>query len=436
MTNDSDIIEIARRAKEAYLRLLGCSEEDKNRALVCIAQELTKRENDIVRANQKDLEAAAELVRTGSMTVAASKRLVFDSNKLKGVIKGIEQVIALPDPSGRVLSSMALDDGLILDRVSCALGVVGVIFESRPEVVVQVSSLLLKAGNAGILKGGKEARYTNAILMETIRDALKKSASVPQDSLQLVSDRRQIQELLACDDTVDLLIPRGSKELIKFIQSNTKIPVLGHAEGICHVFVHRAADPEKAVRVVVDSKTEYPAVCNAAETILIDENVPNALKTILIQSLMDKNVSIRGCAKTVALFNQIEKANDEDWSTEYLDLTVSIKIVADLNEAIEHINRFGSRHTDAIVTEDQQAAETFCRYVDSAGVFINASTRFSDGFRYGLGAEIGISTNKIHARGPVGLEGIVTYKYRLRGNGHIVADYNTNKRSYTWRKLQ
>jgi len=430
-----DIIETARRAKEAYLGLLGCSEADKNRALGCIAEELARREEALLEANHKDLEAAHESVSKGEMTAASSKRLVFDSNKLNGVINGIEQVIALPDPTGRVQSSIALDEGLILDRISCALGVVGVIFESRPEVVVQVSSLLLKVGNAGILKGGKEASHTNAILMETIREALKISASVPQDALQLMSDRRQVNELLACDDTVDLLIPRGSKEFIKYIQANTKIPVLGHADGICHVFVHRAADPEKALRVVVDSKTEYPAVCNAAETILIEQGVSTDMVTSLIRALKDKGVSIRGCAKTVALVDNIENATEEDWSTEYLDLKVSIRIVSNLKEAIDHINRYGSRHTDAIVTEDEQAADTFCRYVDSAGVFVNASTRFSDGYRYGLGAEIGISTNKIHARGPVGLDGVVTYKYKLRGDGHIVDDYNNNRRRFIWKRL-
>ncbi|MBN1655119.1 MAG: glutamate-5-semialdehyde dehydrogenase [Deltaproteobacteria bacterium] len=429
-----DINQIARRAKDAYLELLGCSEADKNEALRAIARRLSEREAEVIGANRLDLEAAQQAIHAGEMTVAASKRLICDSKKLKNVIDGIGQVIALPDPTGRLLESTVLDEGLVLDRISCALGVVGVIFESRPEVVVQVSSLLLKAGNAGILKGGKEARHTNAVLMETIRDALEKAGSVPRDALQLLSDRRQIQELLACDDSVDLLIPRGSKELIKFIQANTKIPVLGHAEGICHVFIHRAADPEKALRVVIDSKTEYPAVCNAVETILIDQAAPDSLMANLIRALQQSNVSILGCPRIVEKFNHLEKASEEDWSTEYLDLKVSLKIVDDLKQAVRHINDYGSHHTDAIVTEDRQAAEQFCRYVDSAGVFVNASTRFSDGYRYGLGAEIGISTNKVHARGPVGLDGVVTYKYQLRGEGHIVADYNSNRRRFKWLK--
>ncbi len=430
-----DVRAVAERARKAYLELLGVTTAEKNRALEEIAAELKRRSAVIFESNKRDLAAADEQVKAGAMRPSIRQRLVFDEKKLEAVTAGLADVVRLPDPSGRVLWAMELDDGLVLRRVSCALGVVGVIFESRPDVVVQVSGLLLKAGNAGILKGGKEARETNEALMEAIRAGLQKAGTVPVDSLQLVETRREVQELLSCDDLIDLLIPRGSNELVRYIQDNTRIPVLGHADGVCHVYIHSAADQAKALEIAVDAKTQYPAVCNAAETILVDRAVAASFLPSLLKALQDKGVEVRGCERTKAVCPEVQSASEEDWSTEYLDLVVSVRVVEDLNEAVEHINRYGSHHTDAIVTEDRDAAAYFCRYVDSAGTFVNCSTRFSDGYRYGFGAEIGISTNKIHARGPVGLEGIVTYKYELWGDGHKVADYGSGKRSFTHRPL-
>lgn len=438
-----DMKAVAEKARQAYLELLGCSEDDKNKALACVAEALKDGEASIMEANQADLAAADAMVAEGTMNQPLRARLVFDAKKLDGVVAGLDQVIKLPDPNGRRLWRIALDDGLVLTRESCPLGVVGVIFESRPDVVVQVSGLLLKAGNAGILKGGREAQSTNLKLMETIHAGLNAAGTVPVDALQLVSTREDVKGLLDCDDAVDLLIPRGGNDLVKFIQQNTAIPVLGHADGICHVYIHAAADFPLAVKVAVDSKTDYPAVCNAAETILVDRGCAEALLPVLVKALVDKGVEIKACPETLAIVKAVISdgkpeagvvpADETDWAAEYLDLVVSIKVVDDLKAAVAHINRYGSHHTDTIVTADNDAAETFCRFVDSAGVFVNASTRFADGFRYGLGAEIGISTNKIHARGPVGLEGIVTYKYKLRGNGQVAGEYGAGKKTYQHR---
>jgi glutamate-5-semialdehyde dehydrogenase len=432
---DGTMRDVAVRARAAYLELLGCSTDDKNEALRAVIRSLKRQEAEIAEANRGDLKRADDLVASGEMRPALRARLVFDDKKLRGVIAGVEDVIGLPDPAGRVEWRRELDAGLILSRVSCPLGVVGVIFESRPDVVVQVSSLILKAGNAGILKGGKEAQETNQALMAAIRDGLETAGSVPVDALQLVSTREEVTALLDSDDAIDLLIPRGSKEMVRYIQEHTRIPVLGHTDGVCHVYVHEEADPAVAVAVAVDAKTEYPAVCNAAETILVDQGVAGEVVPSLVAALKEKNVEVRGCSASRALAPDIGEAGEEAWAAEYLDLVVNLRVVPGLKEAVEHVNRYGSHHTDAIVTTDEDAASYFCRYVDSAGVFVNCSTRFADGFRYGLGAEIGISTNKIHARGPVGLEGIVTYKYELHGRGHIVADYSAGKRKFTHRRL-
>ncbi len=432
---DDQVRTVAQRARAAYLELLGCSTDRKNAALDRVADAVKDRADEIIAANQRDLALADELVAAGQMRPALRARLVFNEKKLDSVIAGLRDVIRLPDPAGSVTWRMELDEGLILSRVSCALGVVGVIFESRPEVVVQVSGLLLKAGNAGILKGGKEAQQTNTALMIAIRSGLEAAGTVPVDVLQLVSTRQEVTALLDCDEEIDLLIPRGGNELVRYIAENTRIPVLGHTDGVCHVYIHEAAAPQKAIAVAVDSKTDYPAVCNAAETILIDRAAAATIVPALAAALHEKGVEIRGCSEARRIAGDLREAGMEDWGTEYLDLVVNLRIVGDLKEAVDHVNRYGSHHTDAIVTEDAEAAAYFCRYVDSAGTFVNCSTRFSDGFRYGLGAEIGISTNKIHARGPVGLEGIVTYKYELSGDGHVVGDYSAGKRSFTHRRL-
>lgn len=344
----------------------------------------------------------------------------------------IRDVVRLPDPLGRRISATELDEGLTLYRETCPLGVVGIVFESRPDVIPQVASLTLKSGNAVILKGGAEALQTNEVLVSVWRECLAASPAVPQDSIQLLHTRSDVMELLAMDRDVDLIIPRGSRELVEFITRNSRVPVLGHGEGVCHVYVDQFADIQKAIDVTFDSKTQYAAVCNAAETLLVHESIaPNFLPRMFNQ-LRQAGVELRGCPRTVAMLQHpdVVPATEEDWGTEYSDLILSVKIVANEDEAIEHINRFGSRHTDTIVTEDSGAAKRFMDEVDAASIFQNASTRFADGYRYGLGAELGISNSKLHARGPVGLDGLTTYKYKLFGNGHTVAEYNSGEKTF------
>ena len=319
----------------------------------------------------------------------------------------------------------------MLVRQTCPIGVIGVIFEARPDALVQISTLCLKSGNCAILKGGSETMNTNKALFTIIHDAAVE-AGLPELCLYQVEARSEITELLDCDQSVDLLIPRGSNAFVRYIMDNTRIPVMGHADGICHVYVDGAADIAKATRIVVDAKTQYVAVCNAAETLLIDRANAEEAVPALVGALQDAGVEVRGTDEVRALAD-CEPATDEDWDTEYLALTISVKLVDGVDEAIEHINAHGSHHTDAIVTEDAGVADRFMQLVDSADVYWNCSTRFADGFRYGFGAEVGISTSKLHARGPVGLDGLVTYKYRLSGNGHIVADYASGVRQFHFR---
>lgn len=347
----------------------------------------------------------------------------------------IRDVARLPDPLGRRLAATELDDGLVLYKESCPLGVIGIVFESRPDVVPQVAALSLKSGNAVLLKGGAEAAQTNQALVAIWRQCLADFAYAPPDSIHLLHTRADVMELLTLDRDIDLIIPRGSRQLVQFVVQNSRIPVLGHGEGICHVYVDRAADIEKAVRITLDSKVQYPAACNAAETLLIHQDVAPEFLPKAFSKLRDAGVEVRGCSRTIALLAKPEviTATENDWATEYSDLILSVKIVADANEAIMHIHRYGSGHTETIVTEDCDAARRFMIEIDAAGVYHNASTRFADGFRYGLGAELGISTSKLHARGPVGLDGLTTYKYKLFGDGHIVADYCSGALHFTHR---
>jgi glutamate-5-semialdehyde dehydrogenase len=363
------------------------------------------------------------------------KRLRFDEDKIKEACEGFESLIGLSDPVGARLSAMELDEGLELYKVSCPIGVVGVIFESRPDALVQISSLCLKSGNAVLLKGGSEAAETNRILADIINTA-SVQAGIPAGWLAIMETRAAVAEMLALDDHIDLIVPRGSNEFVRHIMDNTNIPVLGHADGICHVYVDSKADLDMSVRIAVDSKCQYVAVCNAAETLLVHKDIARALLPQLKKALEDKGVEIRGCEETAKVVD-VKPATEQDWRTEYLDLILSVKTVNSLEEAIDHINKFGSGHTDVIVTGDRARGMKFMDYVDSADVFVNCSSRFSDGFRFGLGAEVGISTNKIHARGPVGLEGLVIYKWRLIGNGHIVADYSgKNPKGFTHRRIE
>jgi glutamate-5-semialdehyde dehydrogenase len=427
-----NIKQIASAAKSASIRLGAVNTETKNNALKAIAKALRQHSAEILAANRQDLAEAQKNNLAGPLL----KRLKFDEGKIDEVIAGIESLIKLDDPVGRILTATELDTGLELYKVSCPIGVIGVVFESRPDALVQISTLCLKSGNAVLLKGGSEAAKTNRILAETIAEASEKPG-LPEGCIQLLETRQDVAEMLGLDEYIDLVIPRGSNEFVRYIMNNTNIPVLGHAEGICHVYVDADADLDMAVNIAVDSKCQYVAVCNAAETLLVDSAIAEQFLPKVKAALEQNGVELRGCERTASIID-IKPASEKDFSTEYLDYILSIKIVDGLDAAIEHINRYGSKHTDAIVTADKARAERFTELVDSANVMVNCSTRFSDGFRYGLGAEVGISTNKIHARGPVGLEGLVIYKWKLYGTGQIVADYSgpDAKKKFTHRKLK
>ena len=431
MSSKTTIRERASAAKAASIRLAATKSEAKNAALTEIAKALTQRRSDIVAANQRDLAEAER----SHLAPPLLKRLKFDEAKLADVCAGIHSLIKLDDPVGRTLAATELDAGLELYKVSCPIGVIGVVFESRPDALVQISTLCLKSGNAVLLKGGSEAAHTNRILAETIA-AAGEAAGLPSGWIALLETRQDVADMLELDEHIDLIVPRGSNEFVRHIMTHTNIPVLGHADGICHVYIDADADPEMAVAIAVDSKCQYVAVCNAAETLLVDAAIAETLLPALQGALEAKGVRLRGCERTRAVI-VCEPATDDDWATEYLDLILSIKVVDGLDDAIDHINRFGSGHTDAIVTADKDKAERFMALVDSADVFWNCSTRFSDGYRYGLGAEVGISTNKIHSRGPVGLEGLVIYKWKLYGKGQVVADYTgEDARKFTHKKLR
>jgi len=425
-----NITEIAAAAKSASIRLAAVDTETKNKALSRIAEALKGRTAEIVEANSQDLAAAEK----DNLAAPLLKRLKFDAGKIDQVIAGIESLIKLEDPVGKTITATELDAGLELYKVSCPIGVIGVVFESRPDALVQISTLCLKSSNAVLLKGGSEAAKTNRILTEIIAKA-SEEAGLPSGWIQLLETRQDVNAMLALDQYIDLVVPRGSNEFVRYIMNNTNIPVLGHADGICHVYIDGEADIEMAVNIAVDSKCQYVAVCNAAETLLVDSAIAGRFLPKVKAALAEKNVELRGCERTAAIID-VNPAAEDDWSAEYLDYVLAIKVVDGLDAAVEHINRYGSGHTDAIVTANKATAERFMALVDSGNVFWNCSTRFSDGFRYGLGAEVGISTNKIHARGPVGLEGLLIYKWRLLGSGQTVADYSgPNKKKFTHRKI-
>jgi glutamate-5-semialdehyde dehydrogenase len=421
--------ELARQVKESSIKLAAAGGELKNKALAKIAESLIERKEEIIKANRDDLERSEK----EKLAAPLLKRLKFDEEKITDVVDGINSLIELEDPVGKTLLSTELDDGLELYRVTCPIGVIGVIFESRPDALVQISTLCLKSGNGVLLKGGSEARETNRILAEIIIGAAEE-AGIPSNWAALLETRADVFDMLKMDRYIDLIIPRGSNDFVRYIMDNSRIPVMGHADGICHCYVDEDADLTMAARIVVDSKTQYVAVCNAAETLLVHERIAPRLLPELKKLLDGKKVELVGCTKTRALI-PVGPASAEDWKTEYLDYKMSVKIVSELDEAIDHINTYGSGHTDSIITRDREKAVRFMDYVDSGNVFWNCSTRFSDGFRYGFGAEVGISTSKIHARGPVGLDGLVIYKYRLIGNGHIVEDYANRSKTFTHRNL-
>ncbi len=418
----------ARSAREAGRRLRTMPASLRDAALRAIARRIGDHRAEIQAANARDLERA----RADRIPQPLIQRLGLSDAKIAAIDASLQEVAAAPDPLQQVQVARRLDEGLTLTRVTVPIGVLGVIFESRPDALVQIASLCIKSGNAAILKGGSEAAESNRALFDSIAAALAATDPRFAGALHLATGRDQIDDLLRMDDLVDLIIPRGSPELVRSIQDRTRIAVLGHADGICHVYVDAAADLEQAVAIVVDAKTEYPAVCNAAETVLVHAAVADRLLPRLREAL--PQVALRGDERVRALID-VPAAAAADWDTEYLDLILALKVVDDLQEAIAFINRHGSAHTDAIVTTDRQAADTFFAQVDSASVLCNCSTRFADGYRFGLGAEVGISTTRIHARGPVGVEGLTTYAYRLQGDGHVVADYTGGARRFHHRDL-
>ncbi|MDR3364722.1 MAG: glutamate-5-semialdehyde dehydrogenase [Clostridiales Family XIII bacterium] len=430
MSEITKTAEAAARAKRDSRVLAAIAAETRDGALAKIADALSARGAAICAANEKDLAAARAAGLPGPITA----RLVFDEKKIESAVTGLREMIGLEDPVGKVLLRRELDSDLLLEQVACPIGVIGVIFESRPDALVQIAALCLKSGNCAILKGGSEAVNTNRVLYGIIHEA-GVAAGLPESFITLLESRAEIGDLLSCHEAVDLIIPRGSGEFVRYIMDHSKIPVMGHSDGLCHIYVDKAADISKAVRIIRDSKVQYVAACNAVETVLVHKDIAFALMPPLLEELAGKGVEVRGCGRLAEIHPGVKPAAEEDFRTEYLDYIVSLKIVDGAPAAIDHINTYGSHHTDAIITEDDDAARLFMAGVDSAGVYRNCSTRFADGFRYGFGAEVGISTGKLHARGPVGLEGLVTYKYLLFGDGNIVGDYAEGRRAFHFKDL-
>ncbi|CAO3594855.1 unnamed protein product [Absidia cylindrospora] len=439
--------QLARDARLASVSLQYVTNEQKNEALLRIKQVLEERKNDIFQANEKDKQLAEGQVKLGKLSGSLFKRLdICNGDKFETILSGVSDITKLPDPTKKVTMATKVDSDLSLYRVTVPVGVLLTIFEARPEVVVNISCLALKSGNAVILKGGKEATHTNAMLASVIQDALAslpESNPIPKTAVQIVETREDISALLDLDRYIDMVVPRGSNSLVKYIQNNTRIPVLGHADGICSVYLDKEGDVTKAARIAVDAKTNYPAACNAAETLLVHQDL---LKSDFFskvgQALLDAQVTLKCDIPSQSYLTEklgnsnedyktkIQPVEDGDYDTEFLDHIIAVKVVQDVNEAVEHINDHGSKHTDSIVTENATTADFFMTRVDAAGCYWNTSTRFADGFRYGFGAEVGVSTNKTHARGPVGLEGLVIYKYRAYGNGNIAADYGSGKKPF------
>ena len=425
------LIAIAKQTRQAAQKLAVLSTEVKNQAIEAIARALESAKGQILAANAADCQTAT----AAGIPKPLYNRLKLDEAKLRSAIAGVRDVGKLSDPAGVVQIHRQLDDGLILKRISCPLGVLGVIFEARPDAAIQISALAIKSGNGVILKGGQEAVRSCEAIVRAIQQGLSQTTIAPA-VVQLLTTREETLALLQLDQYVDLIIPRGSNSFVRFVQDNTQIPVLGHAEGICHLYVDSAADINKAVEIAIDAKTQYPAACNAIETLLVHQSIAPAFLPLVADALEKRNVELRGDERTCDILD-LSTATETDWATEYSDLILAIKIVDSLEDAIAHINNYGSGHTDAIATEDPDAATLFLAQVNAAGVYHNCSTRFADGFRYGFGAEVGISTQKLPPRGPVGLEGLVTYKYQLTGNGHIAAMYSgKNAKSFTHQDLE
>lgn len=416
---------MASAARQAAFRLASASLDLRNQALLAIAEKIESNHEALLEANRADVEAAAQ----EGLSKPLLNRLKLNSEKCAGIAEGLRALALLPDPLGHVQYAKELSEGLNLYRVACPIGVIGVIFESRPDALVQISSLCLKSGNAVLLKGGREAIRTNEVLAKLIAEASAETG-LPDGWCSLLHSREDVQEMLKQHDLIDLIIPRGSNAFVRYIMQNSEIPVLGHADGLCHVYVDSECNIPEAVKVAVDSKTQNLSVCNAAETLLVHRSIAQEFLPLVCRELEQRGVEIRGDAETRSIVS-CKEAGEDDWKTEYLDAILSVKIVGGLLEAVEHINHYGSHHTDCILSSNIENINTFMTLVDSADVFANCSTRFADGFRFGFGAEVGIATGKIHARGPMGMEGLCTYKYRLYGQGHTLGDLNQGLYSLT-----
>lgn len=429
-----ELIDLVKNAKESTYKLQSLNTEIKNYALSEIAKNIEKRKNEIFEANNKDLENAKELLNNKKISLSMFNRLKLDDNKMIDIISGIKDVIKLEEPINKILTETELDDNLILKKVSCPIGLIAVIFEARPDVISQISSLCIKSSNVVILKGGSEGENTNKIIFEIINQVLSDIKEFPKNSVNLVFSREDIKNILSMDKYIDLIIPRGSNDLVQYIKANTNIPVLGHADGICHLYIDESANIENALKICLDSKAQYPSACNSVETILINKNIANEFLKKLYSLFKENEIKINGDEEVKKILSDIGIV--KDWHKEYGDKEVSLKIVDNVEEAYKHINKYSSHHTDSIISENKENIEKFMTFVDSANVYSNVSTRFSDGFRYGFGAEVGISTNKTHARGPVGLEGLTIYKYKLFGNYQIVDDYVSHKSSFKHKRIK
>jgi glutamate-5-semialdehyde dehydrogenase len=428
----TSVREIAEAAKRASRSLASLDEAHRNRILEAMASALKQPAAELFAANQQDMQCATSRSADDALPASTLSRLKLTESKLREMIEQVRSVATLPDPLNRKLDAIELDEGLNLEKISVPLGVLAVIFEARSDAVTQIASLAIKSGNAVILKPGREVEHTAKAIVRVLRSALA-SEHIPEDAISLVLGRESVAELLAMHDLVDMVIPRGSKALVEYVQANTRIPVLGHSEGVCHIYVDRAADQQLALRIIEDAKLDYPAACNAVETVLVHRDIARDFLPKLLTRLREREVVVHGDEQVRGLSNKVLPVSA--WHCEYGEPELAIGVVESLDAAIEHIHKQGSAHTESILTEDSSAAEKFLREVDAAGVFHNASSRFADGFRYGFGAEVGISTSKLHARGPVGLEGLTTYKYVLRGHGHVAGDYRgANARVFTHRR--
>ncbi|KAL5364563.1 Aldehyde/histidinol dehydrogenase [Aspergillus floccosus] len=446
---ESSAVDIAKTASVASRRLATLTDADRNEALTALHHALSINKTSILEANARDVEAATKAAENGSLSHSVLKRLDLSRpGKYDDMLQGILSVRDLKDPIGNVTMRTLLDDGLTLEKVSCPIGVLLIIFEARPEVIANIAALAIKSGNAAILKGGKESTESFVAISKVISEAISHT-KVPEASVQLVKTRDIVSSLLAQDSLIDLVIPRGSNELVRYVKDNTKIPVLGHADGLCSAYLHEDADPQLAVKVIVDAKTDYPAACNSLETLLVHHDIVGTVFPVVAKALMEKGVRLRCDSPTKAAIEglpnastMVQAATESDYETEFLDLILAVKTIypassdsSAVDAAIGHINSHSSKHTDLIVTRSRSVAQTFMNAIDSAGVFWNASTRFADGMRYGFGTEVGISTNKIHTRGPVGLDGLTIYKYLLRGDGHRASEYSSGERTWKHQSL-